>query len=89
MTDDDFWEHLDTPCPNCGAHAVRSKSCEEWDCDDGWIDEHEDDPINFAPGEEYVMCDECCGTGNVTWCTKCGCDITRREYLEERRKRKA
>lgn len=74
-------------CPNCGGYTVRSKHCDEWDCEDGWIDEHESDPINFSPGEEYTMCEECCGTGRVRWCSDCGCDITRHEWVRENKRR--
>ena len=88
MMDDfeDEIETLDTPCPRCGELAVRSRYCDELDCDDGWIDESESDPINFGPGEEYVMCRECFGTGVVRWCSKCGCDLNYEEYKQRRAK---
>ncbi len=81
---DDDYDICDEACPKCGESAVRSRSCQVFDCDDGWIDEYHDDPINFLPGEEISMCHECCGTGVERWCSKCGCDITRLEY--EKRK---
>jgi hypothetical protein len=85
---DDDIQYDDSPCPECGEYEVRSRDCYEITCDDGWCDEYEDDPINFAPGEEYTMCHECLGTGVLRWCAKCGCDITRREYFERNKKAK-
>jgi hypothetical protein len=70
----------DEACPQCGAYEVRSRLCDQAYCDDGWCDEHESDPINFSPGEEYSMCNECLGTGILRWCSGCGFDITRYEY---------
>ena len=45
----------------------------EWvfcpDCDgDGVIDEHEDDPLNYAPGECYRDCLTCEGMGGWLEC---------------------
>lgn len=80
---DDDYEQDETPCPKCGEDQVRWRHCDVLDCDDGYIDEHHDDPVNFGPGELYTTCHECCGTGVVRWCAACGCDITRlRSALE-------
>ena len=85
MTDDqDDWDCDGYPCPKCGDLETRSRACDEWNCDDGLIDEHEDDPINFARGEEFSMCQECFGTGIVRWCSKCGCDISSHEHQQDR-----
>lgn len=81
MYDDDI-DYTDRACPKCGEYEVRSCHCDAFPCDDGWCDEHEDDPINFGPGEEYTMCHECLGTGVVQWCAKCGCDVTRHDYQQ-------
>ena len=88
MDDDYDIEHCDIPCPRCGEYEVRSRRCDEWDCDDGWIDESESDPINVAPGEKYTMCRECFGTGYVRWCSKCGCDLNYLEYKQRKANRK-
>ena len=82
--DDDIGSE-EGPCPKCGEHELRSRSCGEINCDDGWCDEYEDDPINYAPGEEFTMCQECCGTGVVRWCSKCGFDVTLHEYNKRKR----
>lgn len=71
------YEIDDRPCPKCGHGETRSRYCDQIGCDDGYIDECDDDPINFAPGEEYSVCQECCGTGVVRWCPKCGYDLNR------------
>lgn len=81
MIEDEI-DYLDCPCPRCGAHEVRRRGCDEIGCEDGWYDEHDCDAINFAPGESYSMCEECCGTGDLVWCSSCGLDITRHEHMK-------
>ena len=74
------------PCPQCGNFETRSRRCESFQCEDGFCDEHEDDPINYAPGEAFSTCEECHGTGIERWCPKCGLDITaynQRNPIEE------
>ncbi len=87
MDYDEDIDYLDTPCPKCGERECRSRYCDSINCDDGWCDEHEDDPINFAPGEEYVMCRECFGTGILRWCSKCGCDLNYYELRQRKAKK--
>jgi predicted RNA-binding Zn-ribbon protein involved in translation (DUF1610 family) len=70
----DFGDDVETDeihCPKCGSNT-RSRFCEALSCDDGYIDEYEDDAINFAPGEIYVKCGNCYGTGIERWCPDCG-----------------
>lgn len=69
---EDYWD-LDAPCKKCGHAPTRRKDCPALDCEDGEIDEHEDDPINYPPGS-FQDCNECNGTGFVDWCPKCGAD---------------
>ena len=83
MTLDDDGELTDERCPWCRAYTVRSRGCDE--CDDGWCDEHESDPVNFAPGEEYTLCRECLGAGAVCWCSDCGFDVTRHGWQKSDR----
>lgn len=54
-------------CPTCGGE-LEWVECDEC-CGDGEIDEHTDDPINFAPGEEYRFCYLCKGQGGWLECT--------------------
>lgn len=68
--EDDF-EIDDVGCPKCGSET-RSRNCDALYCEDGYIDEYEEDAINFAPGEEFMRCNECFGTGIQRWCPKCG-----------------
>lgn len=68
---DDYDVEHEGKCPKCGHSPVHSRDCINW-CDDGYCDEHDDDPINFAPGERLVECDECKGTGIERWCPSCG-----------------
>ena len=67
----DLYEDL-PPCPKFGSFETRSRHCQAWPCDDGYCDEYEDDPINYAPGEVLTLCRECWGTGIERWCAKCG-----------------
>lgn len=45
-------------------------------CEDGWIDEYEFDPINYAEGEFQTRCRDCSGTGIERWCPGCGTDLS-------------
>lgn len=74
MFDDDV-EDIEASCPKCNHYPLRSRDCTNF-CDDGYIDESEDDPINFYPGESERKCSECLGTGAVIWCPNCGADLT-------------
>lgn len=74
MFDDDV-EDIDAACPKCGHNPIRRRDCTNF-CDEGHIDESEDDAINFMPGESYRKCSECLGTGVVIWCPKCWANLT-------------
>lgn len=73
----------DRSCLKCDSSFTHSRHCTALHCDDGWIDEAEDDPINYTPGEEFVMCEECSGTGIEWWCPKCGTDLSKLSESEE------
>lgn len=46
-----------------------------WNCfGEGEFDEHDDDPINFSPGEAYETCSECRGEGGWVVCGECNVD---------------
>jgi len=64
----------DLTCPKCGHSPLHSRECMNW-CEDGFFDENDDDPINFAPGEAYRQCQECRGTGIERWCPFCGVNL--------------
>jgi len=72
------YEYDDTPCPKCGAEPTHWRRCTEIDCDDGFIDLYDEDPINEDPGT-FRTCPECQGTGIHHWCPKCGHDFTRKQ----------
>jgi len=65
----------DLYCPKCGHTPVHHRDCMNW-CEDGFFDENDDDPINFAPGEAMRMCSECRGTGIERWCPSCGANLS-------------
>jgi predicted RNA-binding Zn-ribbon protein involved in translation (DUF1610 family) len=77
MDYDDEISDVDGACPRCGQHALRSRECDSMGCEEGYRDEHDDDPCNFAPGELYTACTECLGTGDLYWCSSCGLDMNR------------
>lgn len=78
---DDDIEDIDKPCPNCKAPTTRIKPCTVFGCDEGYIDEYEDDPINYAPGESFSECSECHGFGVHHWCPQCGYDMHLKRVL--------
>lgn len=71
----DDYEIEEGPCPHCGNAELHVMPCDVLYCEDGWIDEHEEDPINFAPGDSEYECRECHGTGWHRWCPACGKDV--------------
>jgi hypothetical protein len=52
----------------CGAE-MEWHECSTIGCEEGFIDEYEDDPINYSPGEEYARCATCDGEGGWWQCT--------------------
>jgi len=76
---EDYEEDYDECCPKCDHSPTHYRQCEN--CDEGYIDEYENDAINFAPGESLIRCDECYGTGVIEWCPKCGYDISAHKYV--------
>lgn len=82
---DDDYQLSDTVCPKCGHEPTHYRTCSNFGCEDGYIDDWEDDAINFSMGESYSMCQECWGTGIEKWCPKCGTDLSLLEYKALRR----
>lgn len=41
---------------------------------EGGHDEHDEDPINYAPGEEWATCRECRCVGEFRVCPACNAD---------------
>jgi len=64
----------ETSCPKCGGE-IHYRDCDNIACDDGYIDESFDDPINFLEGELEYRCPDCHGTGIISWCSKCGAEL--------------
>ena len=71
----DDYELDDLTCPKCGHSPLHSRSCNGW-CNDGYLDEYDNDPINFMPGEFVFACPDCKGTGIERWCPNCGEDLS-------------
>lgn len=53
-------------CLICGC-SLEWEDC-EYCAGEGWIDEYDDDPINYAPGEEFFQCEMCGGSGGWLEC---------------------
>jgi len=70
------YEHLEAACPKCGHEPIHRRDCDNIHCQEGEVDENDDDPINFLPGESMISCSECKGTGCQIWCPECGADLT-------------
>ncbi len=57
-------------CPKCGSDDTDWEQC--WNCHgEGGFDMHDDDPINYGPGEETEACLECGGHGGYLICHQC------------------
>ena len=67
------WENSDIKCPHCAHFPCRARDCIEIGCNEGCIDDFDDDPLWFSPGD-FHLCGECRGTGVVMWCPSCGND---------------
>jgi len=80
---DDYIEDYDQSCPKCNHSPLRMKDCDRIGCEDGYLDEYEDDSINFYPGEEYIECPECKGTGSIIWCPNCGEELSGHRFPED------
>ncbi len=72
----DYQQDHDSSCMYCAHSPLHWRYCAELHCDEGSIDEYDDDPINFAPGKSMLICDECRGTGVEVWCPNCGQDLS-------------
>lgn len=69
-----LWEEdleADT-CPKCGHYPINREKCHEITCEDGFIDESDEDFL--VEGTNVVKCSECKGTGYLRWCPECGHD---------------
>lgn len=80
---EDYEINNDVHCPKCKHSPLHYRDCTNIFCDDGYIDESEDDPINFMPGECETKCPECKGTGVEWWCPNCGADLSGNKSLSK------
>lgn len=73
---EDDYELSDFYCPKC-LQPLKTTECGE--CDEfGEIDEYEEDPIYFEPGETRT-CDHCFGEKHFFWCGTKDCKVTKDE----------
>ena len=73
----DDYQISDDPCPKCEHDITHWRLCDNLDCDDGYCDAHERDPVNYMPGEIEYLCHTCKGTDVVSWCPSCGANLTK------------
>lgn len=67
-TDADDFE--DPTCEKCGSGDIEWVDCDE--CHgEGQHDLYDEDPVNYAEGEEYEQCETCSGKGGWTECHGC------------------
>lgn len=66
----------DVSCLKCGNEQIHSRDCTNIFCEGGYIDDSEEDPINYGPGESEHRCPECRGTEIERWCPKCGANLS-------------
>ena len=76
MIDDYDYEYGEEECPKCNHEHTHYRFCTSLYCEDGFVDQYETDPINYAPGQSLYECDECNGTGVESWCPNCGYDLS-------------
>jgi hypothetical protein len=74
------YELDDLECPNCW-HSTHSRDCTEITCEDGDIDESEEDYL--MPGTNIVQCNTCLGTGVERWCPNCGKDLIGHKFEDD------
>lgn len=73
----DEYELDDRECYNCQHCPTHYRECDEIGCCNGLIDMSEEDPLNYAPGEEFENCPQCKGAGVEWWCPACGTDLAK------------
>lgn len=55
-----------TECDICGAELEWTECYNG--CDEGYFDEHNYDPVNYAPREAFTKCEVCKGEGGYLQC---------------------
>jgi hypothetical protein len=56
-------------CPKCGGD-MEWADCWMIDCEGGWYDLSEEDPVNYGPGD-MARCSNCDGEGGWLYCPDC------------------
>lgn len=74
-------EQYEASCPHCGHYPLNCRDCSEITCQEGFIDESEEDYC--LPGTVMVECEECKGKGRILWCPACNADLTLHYFPED------
>lgn len=73
--DEYYEEDHDAKCPGCGHSPIHRQECTSIWCEDGLEDLYEIYGLDgYDPGDAGI-CEECHGTGVVSWCPACGRDV--------------
>lgn len=76
--------NYDDSCPKCGHSPLKYRDCIELSCEDGYIDESDE---NYElQGTTVVKCDTCNGSGIEQWCPKCGKDLSGYDFGPDNKK---
>lgn len=78
----DEYDILDeVTCNKCNQSPVHACTCTAIACEDGMIDESDEDFC--VEGTVMVPCNECQGTGRIIWCPHCGADLSGEKIFDE------
>lgn len=64
-------------CCKCGHSPLHFIDCNNFDCDEGFVEEFFDDMEIEGMGV-FLKCPQCKGTGVIWWCPKCGENLSGR-----------
>ena len=73
----DEWEYSDFYCPKCQTQ-LRQRECDNFYCEDGYVDLYEEDPLWYEEGD-LQKCPDCNGNGYFRWCSNEDCDVSEAE----------
>lgn len=76
------YEIFEGKCPHCEHTVIHQIDC-TYGCENGWFDDHDEDPLNYYPGESESKCMECLGTGFETWCANCGANLSGLNVIDD------
>ena len=79
---EDYEEDYEVYCPLCNYTPLHNRYCQEFGCEDGFVEKYFDD-IEIEGMGDMVECEECHGTGVEWWCPKCGANLSGNSDLQK------